>query len=100
MKSCSGSQSANQKERASADGSLTPDSNGDGKSGIFSSEAALESESAYAHSEDELARSPQGSPPLRNNLESPSKEFSDVFAKSTEADADTHRYSSQLYLCF
>ena len=61
---------------------------------LFSaSERALESESAYTHSEDESARSPHGSPAGRNSLESPSQQFSDDhFGKSTEADAETHRY--------
>uniref|UniRef100_A0A6M2F1Y9 EF-hand domain-containing protein n=1 Tax=Populus davidiana TaxID=266767 RepID=A0A6M2F1Y9_9ROSI len=82
-----------QKERASVDDSLTPDSlsNGDGRSGIFTGKHVLESESAYNHSEDEMPRSPQGSPAGRSASESPSQDFSDVFAKSTEADIDTHR---------
>eukprot|EP00258_Populus_trichocarpa_P034981 XP_024451000.1 epidermal growth factor receptor substrate 15-like 1 isoform X2 [Populus trichocarpa] len=82
-----------QKERAPADGSLTPDSlsNGDGRSGIFTGEHVLESESAYFHSGDEIARSPQGSPAGRAASESPSQDFADVFAKNTEADIDTHR---------
>uniref|UniRef100_A0A3N7GBJ2 EF-hand domain-containing protein n=1 Tax=Populus trichocarpa TaxID=3694 RepID=A0A3N7GBJ2_POPTR len=82
-----------QKERASVDDSLTPDSlsNGDGRSGIFTGKHVLESEAAYNHSEDEMARSPQGSPAGRSASESPSQDFSDVFAKSTEADIDTHR---------
>ncbi|CAK7346013.1 unnamed protein product [Dovyalis caffra] len=82
-----------QKERSSADGSLTPDSlsNGDGRSGIFTGEHVFESESAYNHSGDEMARSPQGSPAGRTASESPSQEFSDVFAKNTETDVDTHR---------
>ncbi|KAF5740962.1 epidermal growth factor receptor substrate 15-like 1 isoform X1 [Tripterygium wilfordii] len=85
------SRSANaQTEKASSDGSLTPNSssNADGKSGsLFSpGEHAVESESAYAHSEDESLRSPG-----RSALESPSQGFSDVFARSTEVDAETHR---------
>lgn len=87
-----------QKERAPADGSLTPDSlsNGDMRSGIFTGEhVRSESESAYIHSEDEIARSPQGSPAGRSASESPSQDFSDVFTKNTEADIDTHRYSNQ-----
>ncbi|KAI5596533.1 hypothetical protein BDE02_02G007900 [Populus trichocarpa] len=82
-----------QKERAHADGSLTPDSlsNGDGRSGIFTGEHVLQSESAYFHSEDEIARSPQGSPAGRAASECPSEDFADVFAKNTEADIDTHR---------
>ncbi|KAJ4837699.1 hypothetical protein Tsubulata_035014 [Turnera subulata] len=80
VKDAPGSKSTTtQKERASADGSLTPDSlsNGNGK--------------LYSHSEDELATSPQDSPAGRGTLESPSQEYSDVFEKSTEADAETHR---------
>ncbi|KAG6783571.1 hypothetical protein POTOM_009227 [Populus tomentosa] len=86
-----------QKERAPADGSLTPDSlsNGDGRSGIFTGDHVLESESVYIHSEDEIARSPQDSPAGRAASESPSQDFADVFAKNTEADTDTHRYSNQ-----
>ncbi|KAF9686600.1 hypothetical protein SADUNF_Sadunf02G0006100 [Salix dunnii] len=87
-----------QKERAPADGSLTPDSlsNGDVRSGIFTGEhVRSESESAYIHSEDEIARSPQGSPAGRSASESPSQDFSNVFTKNTEADIDTHRYSNQ-----
>jgi hypothetical protein len=86
-----------QKGRAPADGSLTPDSlsNGDGRSGIFTGEHVLESESAYFHSEDEIARSPQGSPAGRAASASPSQDFADVFAKNTEADIDTQRYNNQ-----
>ncbi|KAF9683251.1 hypothetical protein SADUNF_Sadunf05G0193200 [Salix dunnii] len=77
------------------DDSLTPDSlsNGDGRSGIFTSEHVLESESAYNHSEDEMARSPQCSRAGRSASESPSQDFSDVFTRSTEADIDTHSRS-------
>lgn len=93
--------SATQKEKVSQDGSLTPDSlsNGDGKSGNFLSggEHALKGESAYTHSEDELARSPQGGSARRNALDSPS---SDVFAKSIDPDAETHRYYVHPFLCF
>ncbi|KDP36775.1 hypothetical protein JCGZ_08066 [Jatropha curcas] len=77
------------------DGSPTHDSlsNGDDKSGNFSrvDGHGIEGESVYSHSEDELARSPQSSLAGRNALGSPSKAFSDVFAKSTDADAETHR---------
>ncbi|CAK8569191.1 unnamed protein product [Lathyrus sativus] len=52
----------------------------------------VEEESSYAHSEDDLARSPHDSPFVTNTVESPSKEFStSPFAKSSEADAETHR---------
>ncbi|KAJ6399755.1 hypothetical protein OIU77_020331 [Salix suchowensis] len=82
-----------QKERASADDSLTPDSlsNGYGKSGIFTSEHVLEGESAYNQSVDEMARSPQGSRAGRSASESSSQDFSDVSTKRIEADIDTHR---------
>ncbi|XP_021666064.2 uncharacterized protein LOC110654402 isoform X2 [Hevea brasiliensis] len=93
--------SAMQKEKASQDGSLTPDSlsNGDGKSGNFFStgEHALEGESAYTHSEDELARSPQGGSTGRNALDSPS---SDVFAKSIDPDAETHSFDESTWGAF
>ncbi|KAG6776689.1 hypothetical protein POTOM_020213 [Populus tomentosa] len=91
-----------QKERASVDDSLTPDSlsNGDGRSGIFTGKHVLESESAYNHSEDEMARSPQGSPAGRSASESPSQDFSDVFAKSTEADIDTHSFDESIWGAF
>ncbi|KAJ0086794.1 hypothetical protein Patl1_09375 [Pistacia atlantica] len=88
--------SASPNEKASPNGSLTPDSlsNVDEKPKnlMNTGEHVLESESAYTHSEDELARSPAGSPAGRSTLESPSKDFSDgPFARSTEADAETHR---------
>ncbi|KAL5063085.1 hypothetical protein RYX36_024822 [Vicia faba] len=52
----------------------------------------IDDESSYARSEDDLARSPRDSPFVRNALESPSKEFTtSTFAKSSEADAETHR---------
>ncbi|XP_031270028.1 epidermal growth factor receptor substrate 15-like 1 isoform X2 [Pistacia vera] len=84
--------SASPNEKASPNGSLTPDSlsNVDEKPKnlMNTGEHVLESESAYTHSEDELARSPAG----RSTIESPSKDFSDgPFARSTEADAETHR---------
>ncbi|KAJ6336442.1 hypothetical protein OIU78_012940 [Salix suchowensis] len=92
-----------QKERAPADGSLTPDSlsNGDMRSGIFTGEhVRSESESAYIHSEDEIARSPQGSPAGRSASESPSQDFSDVFTKNTEADIDTHSFDESTWGAF
>ncbi|KAK7409862.1 hypothetical protein VNO78_00227 [Psophocarpus tetragonolobus] len=46
---------------------------------------------SYAHSEDDLARSPH-SLAGRSTVESPSQNFSDAhFGKSSEADAETHR---------
>ncbi|XP_015574637.1 epidermal growth factor receptor substrate 15 isoform X3 [Ricinus communis] len=101
--SASNSKSTVQKEKGSQDGSLTPDSlsNGGGNANFFStSEHALESESAYGHSEDELARSPQGSSTGRTALESPSQAFSDVFAKSTDADAETHSFDESTWGAF
>ncbi|KAE8704238.1 glutamate receptor 3.3-like [Hibiscus syriacus] len=86
--------SDSQRGKASPNGSLTPDSSYvNGKTGnLFSTEHAFESESAYAHSEDESARSPHGSPTEINKLESPSRQFSDDhFEKSTEADSERHR---------
>ncbi|CAN1315645.1 Uncharacterized calcium-binding protein C800.10c [Linum perenne] len=80
---------------ASPDGSLTPDSlhNGDVKTGNFKNtheHTIEENESAYAHSEDESVRSPQGSPAGRIVRERPSQDFSDVFVKSTEGDSEAH----------
>ncbi|XP_044510291.1 epidermal growth factor receptor substrate 15-like [Mangifera indica] len=88
--------SASPNEKASANGSLTHDylSSVDEKpkNVMNTGEHVLESESTYTHSEDDLARSPHGSPAGRSTLESPSKEFSDgPFDRSTEADAETHR---------
>lgn len=47
----------------------------------------------YAHSEEDLARSPHDSLAGRSTLESPSQVFSNAdFGKGSEADAETHRY--------
>ncbi|TKY75336.1 EH domain-containing protein 2 [Spatholobus suberectus] len=47
---------------------------------------------SYAHSEDELVRSPHDSLAGRSTVESPSQDFSNAhFGKSSEADAETHR---------
>ncbi|RDX99916.1 EH domain-containing protein 2, partial [Mucuna pruriens] len=47
---------------------------------------------SYAHSEDELARSPHDSLAGRSTVESPSQDFSNAhFGKGSEADAETHR---------
>ena len=46
---------------------------------------AVEDESSYAHSEDDLARSPRDSPAGRTTVEE------SPFEKSPEADAETHR---------
>ncbi|XP_074286751.1 uncharacterized protein LOC141611971 [Silene latifolia] len=68
-------------------------SNADTKSEKQSSrgERALDSESGYTHSEDDSVRSPRGSPSHRTTSESQSQDFSDVFARSSEADTDLHR---------
>lgn len=61
-------------------------SNADGKS-----DKPFEAESAYAHSEDESAKSPASSPRTQKIFESPTKEDSfSHFGKSF--DADTERY--------
>ncbi|XP_019186703.1 PREDICTED: epidermal growth factor receptor substrate 15-like 1 isoform X2 [Ipomoea nil] len=53
--------------------------------------STLETESTYAHSEDE-SKSPQGSPAGQRAFQSPSQEFSDDhFGKSFETDAETNR---------
>lgn len=47
---------------------------------------------SYAHSDDELARSPHDSLAGRSTVESPSQDFSNAhFEKGSEADAETHR---------
>lgn len=54
---------------------------------------------SYAHSEDDLGRSPHDSPAGKSTVESPSQEFSNAhFRKSFEADAETHRYLFSLSL--
>lgn len=59
---------------------------------LGTNEPAIENESAYSHSEDELARSSHDSPAEMNALGSPSHEFSDAhYGKGFEADAETHR---------
>uniref|UniRef100_A0A5B7AW49 Epidermal growth factor receptor substrate 15-like 1 n=1 Tax=Davidia involucrata TaxID=16924 RepID=A0A5B7AW49_DAVIN len=85
-----------QRENSSPNDSLSPDSlsHADGKSEkLFGKgEGALESESAYTHSEDESAKSPTGSPVKQTAFESPSQEYSDNhFRKSSEADTEIHR---------
>lgn len=84
-----------QREKASPDRSSTPDSSSvaDGKSGISfgNGDHAHESESIFAHGEDEHVRSPSGSPAGRTAVESPSREFSDIhYGKNSEADGETH----------
>ncbi|KAL5778380.1 hypothetical protein ACOSP7_011306 [Xanthoceras sorbifolium] len=94
-KNSSNSPDAAQGEKASPNGSLTPDSlsNVDDKPrNLMTGERTFESEDGYTHSEDESARSPHGSPAGRGALESPSQEFSDApFGRDSEADAETHR---------
>ncbi|KAK7311026.1 hypothetical protein RJT34_08883 [Clitoria ternatea] len=47
---------------------------------------------SYAHSEDDLARSPHDSPAGRTTVESPSQDFSNThFGRGSEADTETHR---------
>uniref|UniRef100_A0A2P2KS90 Uncharacterized protein MANES_18G003700 n=1 Tax=Rhizophora mucronata TaxID=61149 RepID=A0A2P2KS90_RHIMU len=87
--------SSTSQQKLPSNGDLTHDpfTNGDGKSenSLNTGGHAVESESAYTHSEDESARSPQGSPVGRTTSDSPSHDFSDVFEKSAEADAEAHR---------
>ncbi|KAK2660910.1 hypothetical protein Ddye_007443 [Dipteronia dyeriana] len=94
-KKSSTSPNAVQGEKASPNGSLTPDSlsNSDDKPrNLMTGEHTFESEDAYTHSEDESARSPHGSPAGRGAPESPSQEFSDAhFGRDSEADTETHR---------
>ncbi|KAA8537395.1 hypothetical protein F0562_026918 [Nyssa sinensis] len=83
-----------QRENSSPNDSLSPDSlsHADGKSKkLFSKgECALESESAYTHSEDESLKS--GCPVKQTAFESPSQEYSDKpLRKSSEADTETYR---------
>ncbi|GAB4833023.1 hypothetical protein Ancab_007046 [Ancistrocladus abbreviatus] len=77
------------------DDGFSPDSmsNADGKSErqFNKGEHVLDNESGYAHSEDDSARSPPGSPAQRTAGESPSREFSDIFTKDSDADTDFHR---------
>lgn len=96
-----------QRDAASPDNSSPTDSfsNADGKhSSSFSvAEQAFDSESMYNHSEDGSGRSPHGSPLGRTTPESPSRVFVDPhFEKSSEGDAETHRYigltNSKLFL--
>ncbi|KAG6704574.1 hypothetical protein I3842_07G139200 [Carya illinoinensis] len=63
-------------EKSYGDDSSPHDLYANGKPGnSLSPEPALESESAYSHSEDELARSPRDSLAGRTQLESPSQEI-------------------------
>ncbi|KAE9586670.1 hypothetical protein Lal_00004540 [Lupinus albus] len=51
----------------------------------------VEDESSYAHSEDDLGRSPHDSPAGKTTVESPEGFSNDHFRKSIEADAETNR---------
>ncbi|OIV98506.1 hypothetical protein TanjilG_18790, partial [Lupinus angustifolius] len=51
----------------------------------------LEDESSYAHSEDELGRSPRDSPAGKTTVESPQGFSNAHFKESIEADAETNR---------
>lgn len=63
-----------------------------GKQGNFANgDYTVGDESSYAHSEDDMARSPHDSPAGRTTVESPSHDFSNAFEKGSEADAETHR---------
>ncbi|KAG6591212.1 hypothetical protein SDJN03_13558, partial [Cucurbita argyrosperma subsp. sororia] len=82
--------SESQGEKGLADYNSTPDSssNANEKTGnsLSTINHGLESDSVYSHSEDELAKSPYGSPAAKTSLESPSHEFSDAgYEKSPEA---------------
>ncbi|KAL9238074.1 hypothetical protein vseg_012549 [Gypsophila vaccaria] len=52
---------------------------------------AFDSEAGYTHSDVDSGRSPRGSTAHRTTLGSVSQDFSDVFARSSEADTDLHR---------
>lgn len=73
-------------------------SNGDSKTEKPSStdERVPEGGSPYAKSEDDLARSPPGSPKGKSSLESPSQEFpSTYFVTNASADASPRMKESQ-----
>lgn len=60
---------------------------------IASPDGTLESESVFAHTEDEYARSSHGSPVGRTAVESPTQESSDLhYGKGSDADTETHRW--------
>ncbi|KAI4388515.1 hypothetical protein MLD38_000836 [Melastoma candidum] len=82
-------------ELASPDNGFTPDfvSHSDEKvrdsTGSISN--AFENESSYSHGEDELGRSPRGSPAAITDLDSSSQIFSDShLERSPTADGDAH----------
>ncbi|KAJ7966981.1 Calcium-binding ef-hand-containing protein [Quillaja saponaria] len=71
---------------------LSLDTKGKQGDSLSNGDYPIGSESAYTHSEDDVARSPHDSPAGRTAFEIPSHDFSDVhFEKSSEADAETHR---------
>lgn len=94
---------ANTKSTSQAENSSTMDdvsedsySNADRKS-----EKPFETESAYAHSEDESAKSPAGSPTTQKIFESPTKEDSfNHFGKSFDADTERYQLDSVYGLIF
>ena len=94
---------ANTKSTSQAENSSTMDdvsedsySNADRKS-----EKPFETESAYAHSEDESAKSPAGSPTAQKIFESPTKEDSfNHFGKSFDADTERYQLDSVYGLIF
>lgn len=63
-------------------------------------ERMTEGGSTYAQSEDDLARSPPGSPHGRSSLESPSQEFTATHFKNLSADASPRTKGSQRYGAF
>ena len=94
---------ANTKSTSQAENSSTMDdvsedsySNADKKS-----EKPFETESVYAHSEDESAKSPAGSPTAQKIFESPTKEDSfNHFGKSFDADTERYQLDSVYGLIF
>ncbi|XP_027905267.1 epidermal growth factor receptor substrate 15 isoform X2 [Vigna unguiculata] len=55
----------------------------------------------YAHSEEDLARSPHDSLAGRSTLESPSQDFSNAhFGKGSETDAETHSFDESTWGAF
>ncbi|CAH9145282.1 unnamed protein product [Cuscuta epithymum] len=85
--------SASHQTESSPSPSYSPNSiNAEAKSESHFSQgfSTFETESAYAHSEDE-SKSPQGSPAGERAFQSPSKELSDDHIGSFETDAETNR---------
>lgn len=67
--------------------------NANGKQDISTiGDYTVEDESSYAHSEDDLARSPRETSAGRTTVESPSQDYSNAhFPKSPNADAESRR---------